>query len=70
MSIANPKSAGGAELELPRPEPVTLDSNEAVFWKYFHNKVSVWNPCCGGNEDLRFSWDAEVGAHDIEVKCY
>ena len=48
-------------------EPVTLDSKEKVFWEYFQNKVSEWNPCYGEQEDFRFSWDEEVGAHDVEV---
>ena len=34
---------------------------------YFKDRVSEWNPCFGDDEEVRFLWDREVGAHDIEV---
>jgi hypothetical protein len=56
-----------ADPVLPRPEPVTQEAKEELFWKYFHDKVSEWNPCFGEGEEVRFRWDEDVGAHDVEV---
>ena len=43
-----------ADPVLPRPEPVTQEAKEELFWKYFHDKVSEWNPCFGEGEEVRF----------------
>ena len=49
------------------PEAVTKEAKEIAFWMYFKDRVSEWNPCFGDDEEVRFLWDREVGAHDIEV---
>jgi len=56
-----------ADPVLPRPEPVTQEAKEELFWKYFHDKVSEWNPCFGEGEEVRFRWGEDVGAHDVDV---
>ena len=40
---------------------------ERVFGEYFGDLVSEWNPCCDDEGKVRFFWDEEVGAHDLEV---
>ena len=46
----------------------TLDAKTAEFWEFFKEKVSEWNPCHYDDDGyVRFRWDDEVGAHDVEV---
>ena len=40
---------------------------EEEFWAYFGRLVSEWNPCFDEDGMLRYVWDDEVGAHDIEL---
>ena len=40
---------------------------EEVFGVFFDRLVSEWNPCRDAQGNLRFHWDAELGAHDVEV---
>ena len=40
---------------------------EEEFWAYFGRLVSEWNPCFDDDGEFRYVWDAEVGAHDVEV---
>ena len=40
---------------------------EAEFWKVFGDKVSEWNPCYTDDGQVRFSFDKEVGAHNVEM---
>ena len=40
---------------------------ERVFAAYFSELVSEWNPCCDDNGNVRYKWDQEVRAHDVEV---
>lgn len=49
------------------PEEVTIRQKEIAFWRYFKDRVSEWNPCFGDDGEVRYFWDEEVGAHDIEV---
>ena len=47
---------------------MTLEAKETVFWRYFQDRASEWNPCYGEGGDVRFRWDEEVGAHDVEME--
>ena len=38
-----------------------------VFAEYFGGLVSEWNPCYDADGNVRYFWDEEVGAHDVEV---
>ena len=40
---------------------------EEEFWKYFGELVSEWNPCYSTDGKARYTWDEEIGAHDVEV---
>ena len=42
---------------------------ETKFWECFGEQVSEWNPCFSddGEQRIRFLWDPDVGAHDVEV---
>ena len=40
---------------------------EHVFAEYFGGLVSEWNPCYDADGNVRYFWDEEVGAHDVEV---
>ena len=51
-----------------RRETARLEAKEAAFWRYFQDRVSEWNPCYGEDGDVRFRWDEEVGAHDVEME--
>ena len=37
------------------------------FWEHFQDKVCEWNPCKDADGRVRYRWDADVGAHDVEV---
>ena len=41
---------------------------ERVFARYFGDLVSKWNPCFDEHGNVRFLWDEDVGAHDVEVE--
>jgi hypothetical protein len=57
--------AASAEPEAERDIP--LEEKEQLFWEHFKGMVSEWNPCKGEDGRVRYRWDADVGAHDIEV---
>ena len=40
---------------------------EHAFAAYFGDLVSEWNPCCDDDGKVRFLWDEELGAHDVEA---
>ena len=40
---------------------------EDEFWNYFGELVSEWNPCYSADGKARYTWDEEIGAHDVEV---
>jgi len=40
---------------------------EEVFGVFFDRLVSEWNPCRDAQGNLRFHWDEELGAYDVEV---
>ena len=40
---------------------------EDEFSKYFGGLVSEWNPCYSPDGKVRYTWDAEIGAHDVGV---
>ena len=40
---------------------------ERVFADYFGDLVSEWNPCYDDDGNVRYKWDEDVGAHDVEV---
>jgi hypothetical protein len=41
---------------------------EEDMWKYFGQVVSEWNPCCSDTGHVRYLWDSELEAHDIEAE--
>ena len=42
---------------------------EAAFWECFGDIVSEWNPCYSEEGHVRYTFDGEVGAHNVEVDC-
>ena len=40
---------------------------EEEFFQYFGELVSEWNPCFSTDGRARYTWDEEIGAHDVEV---
>ena len=45
-----------------------LDEVTKEFWKFFRHKISEWNPCHIEDDGrVRYRWDEDVGAHDVEV---
>ena len=42
---------------------------EKLFWEHFGDKVSEWNPCYTDDGHVRYSFDKDVGAHNVEVDC-
>ena len=42
-------------------------SMEEEFWKYFGELVSEWNPCYSTDGRVRYTWDEEIDAHDLEL---
>jgi len=48
----------------------SLDAQAREFFRFFRRRVSEWNPCCAedGEQRVSFSWDGEVGAHDVVVQ--
>ena len=40
---------------------------ERVVARYFGELVSEWNPCFDGRSNVRFVWDEDGGAHDVEL---
>ena len=51
-----------------REEAETLDDKTQAFWEFFKGKLSEWNPChIDDDGQVRFRWDEDVGAHDVEV---
>ncbi len=42
---------------------------EIEFWEYFGRLICEWNPCRDDEGEFRYVWDAEVGAHDVQVVC-
>ena len=68
-SKAGANAGGGDEGEEEEEDAEkTLDAKTVEFWKFFKEKVSEWNPCHLDDDGyVRFRWDEEVGAHDVEV---
>ena len=44
-----------------------LSDMERIFSRYFGNFVSEWNLCFDEHGNVRYLWDEDVGAHDVEV---
>ena len=49
--------------------PQSLKAMEAAFWECFGDIVSEWNPCYSEEGHVRYTFDGEVGAHNVEVDC-
>jgi len=45
----------------------TRAQQEEKFGEYFEHLVSEWNPCYTDEGRVRYLWDEEVKAHDVEV---
>ncbi len=44
-----------------------LSVQEKEFWAYCGERVSEWNPCYAEDGRQRYSFDQDVGAHNVEV---
>ena len=40
---------------------------EEEFFNFFGELVSEWNPCYSTDGRARYTWDEEIGAHDVEM---
>jgi len=53
----------------PENEEKQLQSSlEQQFAAFFKHVVSEWNPCKSDDGQWRYTWDEEIGAHDVEVE--
>ena len=53
--------------DLGEQAPQSLKALEQAFWECFGDRVSEWNPCFSEDGQKRFSFHADVGAHNVEV---
>jgi hypothetical protein len=44
-----------------------LSKKEEEFWEFFGKRVSEWNPCFAEDGRVRYSFDRDVEAHNVEV---
>ena len=60
--------AFGPEDNEDAEETESLEKKTDEFWKFFRYKVSEWNLCQIDDDGrIRYRWDEDVGAHDVEV---
>ncbi len=48
----------------------TKEEVEKMFQRVFGHIVSEWNPCCSDDGAVRYHWDDDVGAWDLEAFGY